>query len=408
MFCPECGKKNRGEARFCENCGFKLESQVIQEPAQVATQQYQPSTPAVPRKPMSKKSKILIGSILFLCIGFFGLYKYVESITSPSAYAEKYFEGVMDAEWSEVYDTLDVEKVGFINEENFKQAQSDVEAQPYKSYEIKSVSEDISPSSSEVVIEYTPKGSSDQLQLYVSLNKQKAKKFLFFDDWKVSPESFVASDYSIDIPAGATVSINGEKLDKDYLSTSNDYTDTYVIPEIFTGNYDIKVTKEYMEDIKDTIAVQTFDGYYLDNMELRSEVIDEITSQIPEILEKLYAAAIAGNGFTTIQSYFSSNPEDLDYLQEQYSYFVDDLYGDDGIGLQNVSFDGFEYNTYADGSDIYVDISFDYLADYLYSDWWSGEILSDTYDSYDYESMHFVNENGKWVLNDMGFNTIYY
>ena len=33
MFCPKCGKKNKGEAQFCEFCGTKIaeESKVILE-----------------------------------------------------------------------------------------------------------------------------------------------------------------------------------------------------------------------------------------------------------------------------------------------------------------------------------------------------------------------------------------
>ena len=71
MFCPECGTKNDDDSLFCENCGKKMKdgsekTEKIQDnekkSAEVNNQAKQDvNTTITPRKPISKKTKMIIG-----------------------------------------------------------------------------------------------------------------------------------------------------------------------------------------------------------------------------------------------------------------------------------------------------------------------------------------------------------
>ena len=144
MFCPECGTKNEDAAMFCENCGAKLaeQNQEVTEnvvnaqpvaPESVVNAQpvvtenvanVQPVAPVVgptviERKPLSKKTKMIIIGVAAAIVAILVFVKVGKTITDPEKIAAKYFEDVAACNWEDVYDYYDLSEDEFVNKAMF-------------------------------------------------------------------------------------------------------------------------------------------------------------------------------------------------------------------------------------------------------------------------------------------------
>ena len=72
MFCGECGTKNENGAQFCEKCGSRLE-----------VEQTVVTHVAAQKKPMSKKTKVIIGVVVAVVAALIGTYMYLGSLFTP-------------------------------------------------------------------------------------------------------------------------------------------------------------------------------------------------------------------------------------------------------------------------------------------------------------------------------------
>ena len=63
-------------------------------------------------------------------------------------------------------------------------------------------------------ISFVNSDGEEQLSEEIAVRKQeKKKKFFFFDQWKVLPDHCMVKDFTIQVPAGSTVTVGGERLD---------------------------------------------------------------------------------------------------------------------------------------------------------------------------------------------------
>ena len=94
MYCPNCGTKNKDDARFCANCGQKLEEETVQEtPVQEQPVQKEPSynhqeQPNKTKKPSSKSFIIILACVIVAVVGIFG-YQYFKNKKDNTATTAK-------------------------------------------------------------------------------------------------------------------------------------------------------------------------------------------------------------------------------------------------------------------------------------------------------------------------------
>lgn len=422
MFCQECGTQNPDGSLFCQECGAKLdtpsvskapESQYVQ-PNYVQPQggYMQPqATPAAPSKPMSKKTKVLIGLIVLLCAAIWGSYSFAKNQFSPQKTAEKYFKNVMNAKWGQVYDSFDITNSGFITKSNFLKSQKDTKAIPYNTYKVGKATYNKDSLGTVIVVTYRLKGDSEDSELEVSLNKQKEKNFLLFDSWKINPSSYIQDDFEIQIPKDSEVEFAGTKLDDKYVSDSDDSYTSYIIPELFQGEYPITVSQENMETVK--AEVSTLDsGYYLDQMNLSQQAQDDIITAAQNAIQNFYAAGLAKKDFSTLADNFSEDQAVRDDAQVQYTDFMNSLMSEDGVGITQINFKDFTGEVSTSMEDgvlvIYADLSYNYDVNYKEADWWSGELTDNSNSSSDSSSFTYIFENGKWVIKSADFHVVNY
>ena len=118
MFCPECGTKNDDDSLFCENCGKKMKDgsekiEKIQDnekkSAEVNNQAKQDvNTTITPRKPISKKTKMIIGLAAVVSIAIIIFSVVGKKLTNPERIALNYFKDVAAADWEKVYNYYDL------------------------------------------------------------------------------------------------------------------------------------------------------------------------------------------------------------------------------------------------------------------------------------------------------------
>ena len=312
MFCPECGKKNAEEAKFCEFCGAKIvsEEKVI--------------LPKKSKVKISKKNKIIIivAIILVLVLGIGGFV--LSNNFKPSKVAVEYFLATSNGDTDGIYDFINIPENEFTTKEVFEKVNDDLEKDiDLVNYQV--VSEDISSDglSAQVKISYTVKGRQTPSTETIYLVKDSKNKFLIFPNWKISEgSSLVREDYEIKTYKDSTLKLEGITVDKKYLKDDDKSTyDIYVIPAIFKGDYDVDITLKNGLVAKGKLDVNNYSSS-LDNFEIEDKKEDELENSIKDVLSKLYESAINKKSFDDIKADFEYDGADLTDLEDAYDNFA--------------------------------------------------------------------------------------
>lgn len=345
MFCGECGTKNENGAQFCEKCGAKLE---VEETVVTKV--------AAPKKPMSKKTKVIIGVVVAVVVALVGAYMYVGSLVTPEKIALKYFKAYAENDADTLYEVMNIQESKFVNKKLLKEAVKDNEKIKIANYSVedKEISEDAL--STTVTITYIADGSSKEKKKEIKLLKNKDKKWLFFDNWTVDSSDLVAKDYTIIVPADTEVKIGdvkvSDKYQEDYYSSSSN---KYVIPTILKGKYD--VTLEYKSGLKlagEMTVSGSYGSFRGSNLKLESKTEKKLTKDMKEKLVLIYKSAMEDKSFDDIKGSFSEDLQsDVEYTYNSLKTNVNSEYREltelniKDIEVTSVSVDGEELRLYA-------------------------------------------------------------
>lgn len=307
MFCGECGTKNENGAQFCEKCGAKLE---VEETVVAKT--------AVPKKPMSKKTKITIGVVVAVLVVLIGAYMYVGSLITPEKVALKYFKAYTSNDSDTLYEVMNVQESKFVSKKLLKEALKDNEKIKIANYSVKETDASNDALSTTVTIKYVEEGSSKEREKDIKLVKNKNKKWLFFDNWTVDSSDLIAKDYTLSVPAGTKLTIGdvkvGEKYQEESYLSSND---KYKIPSILKGKYDLIV--EYKSGLKLSGKLNvssSYGSFRSSDLKLESKTEEKLKKDIKSKLELIYKSAMDEKNIDDIKD---SLGEDL-YDKIDYTY----------------------------------------------------------------------------------------
>ena len=112
MFCPECGKKNKDEAKFCEYCGTKIVDDSPKE--------FKP----VNKKKVDKKTKIIISIITGILIVLISSFMVISNSYKPTTIAKNYFEALMTNDSDRLYKYLSLKNSGLTSKKIYKEVTS--------------------------------------------------------------------------------------------------------------------------------------------------------------------------------------------------------------------------------------------------------------------------------------------
>ncbi|CCY46918.1 putative uncharacterized protein [Firmicutes bacterium CAG:822] len=361
MFCPECGKKNADDAKFCEFCGVKIaeESKVI--------------LPKKPKKPMKKKTKIIIIVVIVLVFVLGGGGLILSNNFKPSKIATEYFEALINNDTDKIYDYINIPENEFTTKEIFKKV---VETEDADVVNYQMVSEEKSSDglSAQVTFSYTVEGRQNPLTQTIYLVKDKKNKLLIFDNWKISDgSSLVEEDYEITTFKDATLKLEGVTVDKKYKKDSDDSDyDTFVIPALFKGEYDVQMTLKNGLTTESTLDVGGYSSS-LNTLELSDKDEKSLENTIKEDVKKLYDSAIGNKSFSDIKGDFEYKDSDLSDLEDAYGSFARSIQNNELKEYNLTSLDVDRISVTDDGY-LYVTVNLEYK--YTVKEYFSDDTVS--------------------------------
>lgn len=463
MFCPHCGTENKDDAVFCENCGADISKEFSEaqskkndvrsdavsyapppNPNAARKYVYQSGGAAVaakPRTPMKTSTKVFLIVLAALVVACVALYNVAKQKNSPEQYALTYFGAIRDKDWAKAYSFLDIAENDFINEANFKKVMGQAgSGQKIVNYSIVKEKDHTAKNNATaeltktITIQYTVQGGTEPQTAQVTLIKQPQKE-LFFDTWKVSPSDYITQEVYISVPQEAKAYLDNIEIPKadqvedavqadssaDESEGQEDQGDQdsqgdpenqlldYKIDSIFSGSHVLKVTSPYTEDYTENI---TADGSEINiqvtDLKVKQSILDQVSKQAQDTVQKIYASAVAGDGFDSIQDLFVPDDDVQNNQSENYQILLGDMATGDhsNDGFKTISPSDFKMQVYESGlnSSFYVSLTLDF--DYSYT-----AVSTNSYDPEESPtqlsdtgtgeiSMTYVLTDGKWLIQD--------
>lgn len=357
MFCPECGEKNKKGAKFCEFCGAKMEENT----KKVEKSMDDSKKKVTPKEPMDKKKKIIIGVVVLVLAIVIIVLSCLSSNFKPNKIAKDYFLAIINNDTDELYKYSDVDNSGLTSKKIFKKVY-DEDKIKVENYSVQSSEVSSDGLSATVTINYTLEGVSEANTTDIYLVKAKNKKFLIFDNWKVSGDSSVVKqNYEVKVPENSTLKIEGISASKKWLSKdSGDDYDLYVIPQIFIGEYDATITLKNGMPLETDLVV---DGKATDltNLEISDEMKKELEKVLPKQMTTLYQAAIDDKPFSEIKGNYNYEGADLEEIESAYNKLSKSI----SSSLKSVNITSTEIDDSKVNEDGYLELKVD--AEYEYT-----------------------------------------
>jgi uncharacterized membrane protein YvbJ len=259
-FCTECGAKADNQSAVCTNCGTKLSS------PKRAAEQGKTSIPA-----FSKKTKIIIASVLAVFIALFATYKIVDSYTSPEKVIERFLEAVKEEDVKYLAKSLES------TNEKLKMDEKSVKAlltywkedkdskEAFFSY-LQDTSKELSRSSSRTATAFNELMEEDEGRM-ISFKKD-GKKWLLFDDYKFLVQPLTVEVYT-NYP-DVKLFLDG-KEQKAKLDEEGGF---YILGPMLPGVHKIKGTLETeFLTLDKEVEAQVFDTYHYEDLYFDAEEI---------------------------------------------------------------------------------------------------------------------------------------
>lgn len=305
MYCKKCQKYGKLGDRYCEDCGTKLEKNMM------------------PMK-LSKKTISIIVGFLVIIILFLGLYGIGLKWSSPSYIAEKYFKAVSKNDIDAIYSYLDREDNTFFSKELLKEKTNTIQADDYQIISVQEVGEYAT-----VLFEYT---DYNRLKYATVLLKRNGRKWLLFDNWEVDSAK-VAENIEIKVLKGSNFTIDDKRVDSYKVSTDDKYYDTYRIPLMVAGTYQIKADLSNGLSIDKEVEISSNETYVLSYIDLEETKKKELESKAIKTINQLYSSAVSKKAYQQIENSFSADLETLydDIKNNMYSNIQSIHFNDSSI-----------------------------------------------------------------------------
>lgn len=404
MFCGECGAKLKKGDLFCEECGAKVEKETD---AQKVVKKENKTTNSNPKKPMDKKTKIIIAVVAVVAIVLFGVYQMFSNMYSPKEVAKDYVDALISKDASKLYSYLEIEgDKTFVDKKSFEKILEDEDySVDIENYTITKVEYATGKLSATVTINYTTKSSSSEKTKTISLTKAKEKKLLFFDDWKVSDlsaDSMIVEDYKITVPKDATVTFAGIKVDSKFIDKdeSTDELDVYVLPQVFNVKVEITAKLSNGMELTNEVTPSSYYNSYKLSFSLDSlskDAKEKLTNTFTTDIKALYQAGIERKTWDDIKATYTKDGVDTTDLQDTYTDFVEDLTEASNV-LKSIDFTKVELSSLSlDDNNLVVRAKVNYKYTVEYTPY-SGEATTKNSSSYSYVTFTYQMDDDSYSL----------
>lgn len=398
QICSKCGTINEDKARFCENCGTKLEhvsgsretsgTQTHSEDDTVK-KQIQIKVPQInveqlksdglkagkTLRGISKSVKVVVVEAVLLVLLLCAFFALGNAKGDPGSVAKKYFKAYVDGDWSSVYRMTDFPVSGFLTEENYVNLMESAKTDDIINFKVKEKKKKKKEKSNlleSYTVEYTVKGEANYRSAELQLLRQNEKTMLFFPVWKVSSEGMVAEDFNIYVPEGAKVVLDHIPLMEDELLSERDQTrgwDHYQVT-IFDGNHEIEVAAPWQEVQRQTFSTYHEKSYTAEDMRFTDEAMNAIEGTVKTAMEQMYQAAFDGKDYSAVAGLFDETYKQRN--QAVYDELLSDIYGKEEYRLDQVTFNKFKRELSGRNDDglgviLTAHLKYEYTSDYTHT-----------------------------------------
>lgn len=380
------------------------------------------------KKPVPKLLIAVIAEAVAAVALIIGLVMVTGDRFSPETVALNYWEASMNHEWGKAYDYCSFPDSDLLSRQMYVNANANNdEVLDYTSVKVTDAAEEAKESMGDLssllgsdaseemddlnsddtkyyVIEYRIKGEEDKSYSYLTVTKTKDKNFLFWDDWKVTSSDSWASDVQLSIPENAKLTLNGAEVD-DSDATVEDGMKTITIPYLFTGEYQMSVTEEGMEDYNSMLQVGSYgiDGSYIELLPSQ-ETVDQVAAKAGDDLKLIIESALSGKDFSEIESLFTEDALSDGYAEEDYADLVEELRGDGSTsGIVSLQLSNASIELDSTPNSWYMDfyVTMDRYETYRRS--WSDDLGENDYDLTVY--CNYEKDGDEWKLSDLPVNS---
>lgn len=200
--------------------------------------------------------------------------------SSARSFADEYFSYYATNNYEEMFKMVEFEEDGLVDKEAFiTKCGSEKIYGSMNNYKFSKPAKD-GDYITYVVTYYTGKEKT-QNSYTITLHKQRKKYLLFFPVWKVSIKNDYVYDYSIDVPAGTTVTMDNRDVTRYKKSTSKDgLYDNYIIDVLLKGDHTISVVQNETNEFTKT--------EYVNEDHQLTKVSSEDFNLMPDEKSKIY------------------------------------------------------------------------------------------------------------------------
>lgn len=391
MFCPQCREPLNDDARFCPQCGNPInkEDSLFMNSNLTKTDKVQEET--------SLFKKILFVEIIVLIVMLYGMSSYSKKIFCPEYVATKYFEALSNGDINTAYNFLKFDESDFLNKK-FYAEQAEYFDSPIKAYSVKCQS-DMKTGMTEARVSYQTVDNERKKVFKVSLVKEKKKKYLFFDSWKIEPTNMMADYFDILVPVGAKVYLDSVQLDeKNSEITDESLYTRYHIQNIFEGYYDILVTADGMKDYENCIEIESEESYKVNDMEYTDEYMKQMYEKTAEFAKVCIEALFSRADFNVLRPFASTDELLCANLQMDYEKMLEAM--DESITTKKLNV----YNAGASllecsGNQIRIGVMYHYDHKFKeYNPWFGKNEMKEVKGRESSLIVTFSKENDEWVV----------
>ena len=279
-------------------------------------------------------------------------------------------------------------------------------------YEVGSVKyDDLTKMTAKVTITYVEKDKDKSQTVDVKLAKGKDKKWLFYDEWLVVTTAYeVKTDVTVKVDKGATVKVEGVKLNKKYLDeeSSSSYSDYYKVPAMFGGKYKFNVKYKNGLETEELVNVAS-GGYYasLSASSLTKKTKAEINKQMAADVQLIYDSVIAKKTFDEIKSNFEYTDGDLTNLTSAYNTLAADLAAASSQ-LTKIKVNESDVSSIYLNSDDSLSMSTTFKYDYTVSYQSNGQAQTHSDNTTNYVTFTYQRVDGKYKLTNIKYLKTYF
>lgn len=403
MFCQKCGKQNESGVRYCAHCGTELIDNTLPKHATPLKNPFHSIGKNVLQFFSAHKAWVISLACIVVIISGFFITGY--ALNRPERIVQKYIEACSDKEWGTVYNCLDIEEMGMINQKQFiaHMPMNNVVIYP-DNYEIiegtvtqeshqgnffmsndDEENDNAALDHSELVKSYTvlyvDNNTGIQESSTVKLVKQKEKSFLFFNQYLVSAENYITS-FTVESPYSVTVTLDDQEIEEKEVQNGNgDDIYRYTASPVFRGEYEFKMTSLLWEDYEKSINTWSDSNLSLDveDLKLKSAEKEKIIAQGRSFAENVYSCILSNKDFSEPLSQCDTTWEpsgSYDTLENALNYIRDKLVRTDGARVKTLNFiEWKQTDGDFDGLITEVKFEFSYQCTLVTKEWGSDELV---------------------------------